>query len=329
MYEVHEVLNEPGFYTCEEFKEIIVSKLGVFKNKETGIPIELKYSKSFYPTLTYPGQGTVLVHRILAFMFIEKPIDFEGTEYVVNHKDGNKSNFDLDNLEWVTSSDNAFHAYREGLRKDNTPILVKDLRSEKIKRFYSLQEYARCFGVNGFNVHWNLLPRNRGKVSFNYFIVIREGDVWPDVNASSLGKHRNGSPKPMVVKNLDDNSIIIYDSAGSAARAINMSPAALRQRMVRNSEVIIDGLLYGYLDDPELLEKHEVLSLGRKTNPPNRIPIPIEVLNIETNEKSFYESTDEFARNIGVLKNTIQKSVLVNSGRWGKYFITYVRPPKE
>lgn len=38
----------------------------------------------------------------------------------VNHKDGNKLNNSIDNLEWCTHSDNTSHAYREGLKKKQT-----------------------------------------------------------------------------------------------------------------------------------------------------------------------------------------------------------------
>lgn len=52
-----------------------------------------------------------LAHRIIADAFIPK---IPGKEYI-NHKDGNKLNNSVDNLEWVTRSENALHAYRTGL----------------------------------------------------------------------------------------------------------------------------------------------------------------------------------------------------------------------
>lgn len=37
----------------------------------------------------------------------------------VNHKDGNKLNNSVDNLEWCTHSENTLHSYRTGLQTTN------------------------------------------------------------------------------------------------------------------------------------------------------------------------------------------------------------------
>jgi hypothetical protein len=50
------------------------------------------------------------VHRLLLTTFTS-PLG----EYIVNHKDGNKCNNNLSNLEWVTYSENGKHAYKFGL----------------------------------------------------------------------------------------------------------------------------------------------------------------------------------------------------------------------
>lgn len=48
----------------------------------------------------------IMLHRILAESFIPNPFGFEQ----VNHIDGDKTNFDLSNLEWVTGSENQMHS---------------------------------------------------------------------------------------------------------------------------------------------------------------------------------------------------------------------------
>ena len=51
------------------------------------------------------------LHRLLALHFIPNPCG----KPQVNHKDGNKLNCSIDNLEWVSVKDNVIHAYRHGL----------------------------------------------------------------------------------------------------------------------------------------------------------------------------------------------------------------------
>lgn len=53
------------------------------------------------------------VHRMVAEAFLENP----GGLPVVNHKDGNKENNNVSNIEWCTYSENSYHAFRTGLHK--------------------------------------------------------------------------------------------------------------------------------------------------------------------------------------------------------------------
>lgn len=58
-------------------------------------------------------QVTITVHRLVAMAFLPNPNNLPE----VNHKDGNKLNNHIDNLEWVTTSENQKHAFRIGLSK--------------------------------------------------------------------------------------------------------------------------------------------------------------------------------------------------------------------
>lgn len=55
---------------------------------------------------------TMIVHRLVALMFIANPEECNE----VNHKDGNKTNNHVTNLEWVWSYQNMEHALNNGLR---------------------------------------------------------------------------------------------------------------------------------------------------------------------------------------------------------------------
>lgn len=76
-------------------------------------PAEHKDVFYFHVSLWKKGVGrSFYVHRLIAESFIPNPTQLPE----VNHKDGNRQNNEVLNLEWVTSSENSFHAVQLGLR---------------------------------------------------------------------------------------------------------------------------------------------------------------------------------------------------------------------
>lgn len=102
----------------EDFPRYSVSNKGRIRNDETGkllTPTENKKSKYQYVQLGKRNNKTV--HRLVAKAFI----DNQENKRDVNHKDGNKSNNDVSNLEWNTPSENNKHAYKTGLKQSYRP----------------------------------------------------------------------------------------------------------------------------------------------------------------------------------------------------------------
>ena len=91
------------------------------------------------------------VHRLISIAFINN----SGNKAQINHKDGNKQNNSLSNLEWCSITENNNHALNSGLRKmpnGNNHSNAKITEDEAIWIKYmtngqKLQELVDIFGI--------------------------------------------------------------------------------------------------------------------------------------------------------------------------------------
>lgn len=106
-----------------------VSNMGRVKSFHHGkvVVFSPKCYRNRYPEVYLSNNGRderVLAHRLVAQTFIPNP---EGKEQV-NHKNGVKSDNRIENLEWVTGSENMRHAYRTGLAKPCRRLTAEQVR---------------------------------------------------------------------------------------------------------------------------------------------------------------------------------------------------------
>ena len=80
-----------------------------------------------------------LVARLVCTTWHENLID---TKMTVNHKDGNRLNNRIDNLEWLSLGDNIRHGFVNGLYKQNKTVLISVADGEKLE-FRSQSDAAR------------------------------------------------------------------------------------------------------------------------------------------------------------------------------------------
>ena len=142
-----------------------VSNLGRVKNIVTGRILKPYYNDHirYEKVKLYKGEHAeyrkmFMVHRLVASAFLG---DMSVYGLQVNHKDGCRRNNKLENLEWVTASENLKHAYAIGLF-DEGKIRANEAKMKAVKQFSldgtfikewrSMTEAARSLNLDISNI---------------------------------------------------------------------------------------------------------------------------------------------------------------------------------
>ena len=121
-----------------------VSSDGQVRNDKTQRVLKQRSDNEYKVVALSLGHGYMKncrVHRLVAQAFIENP---ECKEYV-NHKDGIRYHNTIDNLEWVTASENSVHAHSTGLvgAQKRRAVRQYNLQGDLMMVFESATEAAR------------------------------------------------------------------------------------------------------------------------------------------------------------------------------------------
>lgn len=119
-------------YNLVNIEGYSISSLGRIRNNKGRITTG--YSKDNYYLIVNINRKQYFIHRLVAIVFINNPEN----KPIVNHKDGNKLNPKLVNLEWVDYSENCNHAVSIG-KILTKPIIQYDLNNNKINEFNSIK----------------------------------------------------------------------------------------------------------------------------------------------------------------------------------------------
>jgi len=144
-------------------------KTTTHNHKNPGHWINWRLDGCGYPFTSLTKDGVIKqpkLHRLLAEQFIPNPENLPQ----INHKNGIKTDFSLDNLEWCTASDNIKHAFKTGLKHQNgeanhrAKLSEKDIESIKVMSKEGTKQFkiAEKFNVSRSAI-CNILKNKRWK----------------------------------------------------------------------------------------------------------------------------------------------------------------------
>ena len=157
----------------EGFENYMVSSLGRFYSKKRDKIMKPTPDNKGYLRISFYEYGkshTKKVHRLVAEAFIENPNNLPQ----VNHKNEDKLDNRVENLEWVDNGENQKHAIEHNLKRivsgeEHYMCKLSDKDVEEIRRCYKFKhpiynqvELAKKYGLS--QAHISAIIRNKTRI---------------------------------------------------------------------------------------------------------------------------------------------------------------------
>jgi hypothetical protein len=214
------------------------------------------------------------LHRLLALTFLDHPLDTE--HLTVNHKDSNKLNNTIRNLEWATYSDNNMHAFTDGVRGETQKkILLRRLSDGQEFVVGGYHEMARLLGVSPQSAHQAVERRTTDGKPFHGYIFKKADDPrsWEELsrNPSRIG---DKADKSIVVMDLKTHRVLAMGNRSEVAVKYGMRHYVLDRLLMYETVIPWKGMGFRLAEEGELVKwpvyPEEVLDIFDRTKATDR-----------------------------------------------------------
>ena len=191
----------------------------VRKDTTNYILSQSSYQDYKFVTLLINGQQKRMrVHRMVAMTFIENP---DNKPYV-NHINGIRYDNNVENLEWVTQSENIQHAVRTGLMQNGRKkaVIQYNLNGDRMATFESASEAARQTGGSQSKI--TMCCKRQRETANDY-----QWRYYDDIQDVQKVEKKFITGKKVAKCDEEGNILEIFPSFKEAARAVNGTSSAI------------------------------------------------------------------------------------------------------
>jgi hypothetical protein len=157
------------FKKIEEFNNYSISNLGNVRNDKTGRILK-QYTKPSGYKQVQMGRKTIpqYVHRLVGNAFIPN----NQNKPQINHKNGDKGDNRVENLEWVTASENDLaYGYTSRIENRKKKIIATNKNGETII-FNSRNETAKYFKCDKSQIAYGRYYKKGNKKNWKFELMI-------------------------------------------------------------------------------------------------------------------------------------------------------------
>lgn len=274
------------------FKHLEITKSAIIRNKKTKKEVK-GFHDERYIRITCDkenGNKSISVHRIIALLFIDNP---ENKKYV-NHIDGNTFNNSVENLEWVTHSENIKHAVDNGLidfenrKKAYRKIYQLELNGKILNKFDGIvnaEKYLENHELKqgqSISIICSLYRKGKYQTSSGYGWCYIDDykeqtvsdslkNIFPElvgrnnVDYDVIRKYIINISRPIWQIDLDGTRINKFDSINAAAIALKLNVTNINVYM-KNSEYLVSGYSFRYVSYDDMInpESYKIKNIPDK-----------------------------------------------------------------
>jgi hypothetical protein len=245
----------PGFYYIPGYSRYVISKTATVINVLSGRELKPHIGHQGYCSISLTSDLGDRVHfarhRLMGSMF--KSADRSDLRWEINHINGIKGDDRLENLEWVTSSENTKHAFAINKAPIPVPVSSRNVKTGEVRKYPTIRACALDNQIDRDRV---LVRLNRGEKyiapELKQYRYGHSDDPWYIPTEKEIADvQENGGWAGIFVRNVITNKITGYKKAKLVAEKLGISPSTLTQWLKRKDQPVLPGYIQlKYYNDP-------------------------------------------------------------------------------